>query len=25
VAGIRVQHAGPRAWLSDPRLGEHVG
>ncbi len=23
VAGIRVVHAGPRAWLSDPRLPEH--
>ena len=20
VAGIRVRHAGPRAWLADPRL-----
>jgi sugar/nucleoside kinase (ribokinase family) len=22
VAGVRVAHAGPRAWLSDPRLVE---
>lgn len=22
VAGIRVTHAGPRAWLADPRLPE---
>jgi sugar/nucleoside kinase (ribokinase family) len=20
VAGVRVRHAGPRAWLADPRL-----
>jgi sugar/nucleoside kinase (ribokinase family) len=24
VAAVRVQHAGPRAWLSDPRLPELV-
>jgi sugar/nucleoside kinase (ribokinase family) len=22
VAGVRVAHPGPRAWLRDPRLGE---
>jgi sugar/nucleoside kinase (ribokinase family) len=25
VAGIRVAHAGPRAWLADPRLAELRG
>ena len=25
VAGVRVAHAGPRAWLADPRLAELSG
>ena len=24
VAGVRVAHRGPRAWLADPRLGEYA-